>query len=295
MDQKRETSIEINLGFIGKELFKYKYFIISVSIVFSLAGVFYSLSLPNSYKSKALLSVPKESSNPSFGSLAANITGLPGVSSLLNSSVNANAEEAYEIFRSTNFLTTFIEKYSLDKYIIAGESVESGKVIFNENYNPETNSWKSGSKPSSQTVLREFLDNHLSFDEDLERGFLTISIEYISPELSKFWVEQMVIDINNTLKNRDVRETEASIQFLESKLKEIKDINAANVFSSLLQEEYKKLMLANSSEEYFFKTIDPPFISEYKSSPSRAIICFFFLFSGLSLSSIIIILRKTMS
>ena len=115
------------------------------------------------------------------------------------------------------------------------------RIIFNENYNPETNSWKSGSKPSSQTVLREFLDNHLSFDEDLERGFLTISIEYISPELSKFWVEQMVIDINNTLKNRDVRETEASIQFLESKLKEIKDINAANVFSSLLQEEYKKL------------------------------------------------------
>ena len=93
-------------------------------------------------------------------------------------------------------------KYSLDKYIIAGESVESGKVIFNENYNPQTNSWKSGSKPSSQTVLREFLDNHLSFDEDLERGFLTISIEYISPELSKFWVEQMVIDINNTLKNK---------------------------------------------------------------------------------------------
>ena len=60
MDKKKETSIEINLGFIGKELFKYKYFIISVSILFSLAGVFYSLSLPNSYKSKALLSVPKE-------------------------------------------------------------------------------------------------------------------------------------------------------------------------------------------------------------------------------------------
>ena len=62
------------------------------------------------------------------------ILPLPG-DSLLNSSVNANAEEAYEIFRSTNFLTIFIEKYSLDKYIIAGESVESGKVIFNENYN----------------------------------------------------------------------------------------------------------------------------------------------------------------
>ena len=77
---------------------------------------------------------------------------------------------------------------------------------------------KSGSKPSSQTVLREFLDNHLSFDEDLE-GFLTISIEYISPELSKFWVEQMVIDINNTLKNRDVRETEAPIQFLNQNSK----------------------------------------------------------------------------
>ena len=256
-------------------------------------GVFYSLSLPNSYKSKALLSVPKEGTNSGIGSLAASITGLPGVSSFLNSSVNANAEEAYEVFRSTNFLITFIERYGLGKYIIAGERVEFGKVIFNDKYNPETDSWKNGFKPSSQTVLREFLDNHLAFDEDLERGFLTVSVEYISPELSKFWVEQMVVDINNALKNRDVAETEASIEFLDSKLEEIKDINAANVFSALLQEEYKKLMLANSSEEYFFKTIDPPFISEYKSSPSRAIICFFFLFSGLSLSSIIIILRKT--
>ena len=46
-----------------------------------------------------------------------------------------------------------------------------------------------------------------------------------------------------------------------------------------LTEEYKKIMLANSSDEYFFETIDPPIVAEKKSSPARSIICIFFLYN----------------
>ena len=89
---KKETSIEINLGFIGKELFNTNILLFQSQFYFPWQEFFIHL-VSQIVINPALLSVPKEGLNPSIGSLAANITGLPGVSSLLNSSVNANERQ----------------------------------------------------------------------------------------------------------------------------------------------------------------------------------------------------------
>ena len=289
-----DSFITLNLGKIPNLIISFRYFVFSITAIFSVIGITYSLSIPNSYKSEVLLSVVSQKTSASSG--LAGISGLPGVSSMLGGvGADANIEEAVEILNSQLFLYAFIEKYGLDKFIIAGEAFEANAVIFNKEYISNNGEWIKGFKPSTETVFREFKTHHLVIKEDIDRGFVTISVEYLSPILSHDWVSKMVVDINNTLRKRDVKKAEASIIFLEDKLNETSNSGMTQVFYSMLQEQYKTVMLANSSDEYFFSVIDPPFISEYKSSPSRSMICIFFFFSGFLLALILIILKEPLN
>jgi len=53
------------------------------------------------------------------------------------------------------------------------------------------------------------------------------------------------------------------------------------VFSQLIEEQTKTMMLAEVRSEYVFTTLDPAVIPEDKSSPKRGAIVFVGLFVGL--------------
>ena len=185
--------------------------------------------------------------------------------------------------------------FGLDKYIIAGEDYKNNSIIFDKKFIDQDGEWVKKNKPSTETVLREFKTYHLEIKDDIDKGFVILSIEYLSPVLAYEWVNRMVSDINNTLRERDVTKAEASINYLETKLSETKITGLTEVFSSLLEEQYKTVMLANSTENYFFDVIDPAFISEYKSSPSRSIICVFFFITGFLFALIILFLKEPLN
>lgn len=290
----KDSVVTLDLGKIPNLIISFRYFILSILIIFSTAGVLFALSLPNSYKSEVLLSAVSQKTRSAIG--LGSISGLPGVSSLLGgNAANANIEEAVEILNSQLFLSNFIEKYGLDKYIIAGEDYQNASIVFNKKFINQNGQWVPNNKPSTETVLREFKTNHLEIKEDIDKGFLILSIEYLSPVLAYEWVNAMVSDINDFLRERDVKKAEASISYLETKLSETKITGLTEVFSSLLEEQYKTVMLANSSENYFFDVIDPAFISEYKSSPSRSIICIFFFMTGFLVALILLFLKEPLN
>lgn len=288
INNNEDSVLTINFGTIYKELLSFKYFIIGFTSLISIIGVIYSLSIENKYKSSVLLAVPIQSPNSSF-QLANGLNQLPGVNNILGG-VNPSAEIAYERISSRDFLSSFIDKYDLTKYILAGEKYKDRIIIFDDTYNESLDKWKDD-KPSIQSALREFLDKNIEFKKDFERGFLEVSIEYLSPELSKQWLENLVKDINENIKEKDLTKSQNSVIFLENKLEEVNDVNIDRLLSRLLEEEYKKIMLANSSDEYFFETIDPPIVAEKKSSPARSIICIFFFLIGSTLSILLVLFK----
>jgi uncharacterized protein involved in exopolysaccharide biosynthesis len=56
---------------------------------------------------------------------------------------------------------------------------------------------------------------------------------------------------------------------------------------TLIETEIKKVMIAQGSEEYAFKVIDPARVAEEKSSPRRALITLVGAFAGLMLGIVI--------
>ena len=61
--------------------------------------------------------------------------------------------------------------------------------------------------------------------------------------------------------------------------------------NKLIDLELKKKMMANVKKDYLLKIIDPPFVPEEKSRPSRALICILGFILGIFISITFIFLN----
>jgi LPS O-antigen subunit length determinant protein (WzzB/FepE family) len=90
--------------------------------------------------------------------------------------------------------------------------------------------------------------------------------------VAKEWAEKLVHDINEHMREQDVKEAEARIAYLEGKLQETNIAGMQQVFYQLIESETRTVMLANAQDEYIFKTVDPAVVPQEKSEPKRALI-----------------------
>jgi capsular polysaccharide biosynthesis protein len=128
----------------------------------------------------------------------------------------------------------------------------------------------------------------LDISESNKNSFVSISIKHLSPYIAKDWLNIIIFNINESMREEDKKNANKAITFLSeaSSSTNIKTILDKN--SLLLENQIQNLMLASSNESYIFKSLDPPFIPEKKSSPARAIICITGFFIGLFCSLVFI-------
>ena len=117
------------------------------------------------------------------------------------------------------------------------------------------------------------MTNIIGVTEDNETGFVTVSIEHISPLIAYEWVTWLVDDLNREMMLEATAEAQQSIDYLTDQLEKTQVVALEQVFYTLIEEQMKTIMLASSRNEYLFKTIDPAIVSERKSGPNRALIC----------------------
>lgn len=287
---------EVSLKDIIKVCFSGLPLIIFLTIIFSISSVFYSLSLPNLYTSQVTLIANDTNSMNAMPS------GMGGLASLAGVSVAPSqnkSNEALAILESKKFLSSFIEKNNITPEILASNGWDSAnnKIIYDSNiYDEKNKKWVrpanklQSSNPSLLEAQEVFLKDNLSIIYDQQTGFVIISLEYFSPYLAKEWLELIVMFLNKELKNYEVDKAEKSILYLENLLTSTRNKELASIFNNLIGKETKTIMLASSREEYFFRTLDPAFLPEKKSKPSRAIICVIGAIAGFSLSLFLIFL-----
>ena len=102
--------------------------------------------------------------------------------------------------------------------------------------------------------------------------FVLMTIEHISPTQARDWLELMVVDLNQNLSQRDVREARESISYLREQIKNTKVEDIKQLFYRMIESQTSKAMLAEVRPEYAFRVIDPPVAPELKHYPKRAFI-----------------------
>ncbi|TNC80751.1 MAG: LPS O-antigen length regulator [Oleiphilus sp.] len=304
MDQKNQVpqapcDDEIDLLELWRALWHGKWIIIVFTAAFSIASVFYAMSLPNMYKSTAVLA-PAESSSSGLNQLAGQFGGLASLAGINIGGGSSNkTAEALEILQSWAFIEEFIQEQNIAPQVFAakGWNPDTNELVYdNETFDPKTQVWTreppegKQAAPSSWELFEKF-GEYMSVSEDKVSGFTSISIEHYSPEIAKLWVDALVKKINTKLQVRDSKEAETNVAFLKQQIEQTPLASMQSVFYDLIEEQTKTLMLAKGSAEYVFKTVSQSRVAEQKSNPKRALICIFGAMLGSLLGCIIALVR----
>ena len=272
---------EIDITEIFKILWLGKLPIISITAFFSVIVVIYSLSLPNIYKSKALLSgVNQDDVTTAYRSYSS-LAGLAGINLQPQSSDN-NTLKAIDKIQSLSFFKDNILPNIFLPDLMALKSWNSSSntiSYYDDIYNKDNKQWvreveyPKTQMPSAQESFEVFKNNHLQISEDIETGFITVAVRHQSPYIAKEWTALIVKEVNNFFRIKDKIEAQAAVDYLNKQIAKTTLTEIKVVIAELLQQKTQQLTLSEVSDFYVFEYIDPPAVMEQKSEPSRAIIC----------------------
>ncbi len=291
---------EIDLRELFAVIWQGKWLIIAITTLFAVASVFYAINQPNIYKSEALLAPAEQEGGGGLSALAGQFGGLASLAGVnLGGGSSNKAQLAIEVLKSRQFTSDFIQKHNILPDLMAAKTwnMQTNTIVYdNEIYDAENNKWVREvkapfePKPSMQEAYKEF-SKIISASTDKETGMVKISIEHVSPYVAQQWVDWLIKDINQTMKQRDVLEALKSTDFLTQQLEQTKIADIRAVLYKLVEEQTKTIMFAKVRDEYVFKTIDAALVPEEKFKPKRALIAILGTMLGGMLSVMIVLIR----
>ncbi|EHR6711106.1 Wzz/FepE/Etk N-terminal domain-containing protein [Vibrio parahaemolyticus] len=292
---------EIDLRELFAAFLKEKWIIIAVTFVFAVGTVLYALSLPNIYKSDALLAPAESSNGGGLSKMAGQLGGLAALAGVnLGAGESSQTDLAVQVMKSRQFVEAFINKYDLLVPLMAAKDwdLANNKLIVDEElYNPSTGEWLRepdglrGATPTAQEAFEVFSKEVMSISQDKESGLYTVSVKYYSPYIAQQWVNWLIEDINKVMRERTIAETSQNLTYLNAQLQKTAVADMQSTFYKLIEEQTKSLMLAEVQEEFIFKVVDPAVIPELKDGPKRALICVLGTLLGGMLGVAIVLVR----
>jgi capsule polysaccharide export protein KpsE/RkpR len=246
---------EIDIGELLRVLWEGKYQVILGLLISAALAVSYALDLPDRYTSESLLA-PRSNGGPggALGQLTSQYAGLAGLAGIsMGSGTQDQATIALEMLKSRKFFGDYLyESILVDLMASEGWDRPTNTVLINESvFDSSEGTWLGTggpsleAKPSLQEAHASFLGGHLSLNEDSNTGFITLKVTHYSPEVAQKWSELIIQSINEAVRSRDVNEAENSISFLQAQRLKTNLVSMTQVFSELIEEKTKTVMLAN--------------------------------------------------
>ena len=268
-------------------IWKRKYFVLKILSLFFILSVVLAIFTPNIYSSKALLAPAnlEDSLSAKLGEFSS-LSGFSGLS-LLGENADPSVEAVQRVI-SYDFFNDYVlpniqleNLFAVKKWIPESNTIEYKARI----YDAKTKKWVRDvkfpfqPKPSSQEAY-EVYEEIINISQDRRTSFVSISIEHQSPHIAKKWLDLIISNINESMREEDKENASNAIIFLNETSKTTNNNQLKEAIAILLEDQMQDLMLASAHKDYVFKTIDSPLAPEEESSPNRFIIVFIGLFIG---------------
>ena len=292
---------EIDLKELFTVLWGGKWLIVSVTSIFSIIAIIYSLSLPNVYQSRAILSPVGDSGGGGLNQVMKNYGGLASLAGVNLSSADAssNSVKALEKLNTLSFFENNIMPNIFLPDLMAFDAwdASNNKIIYNTDiYDFDSQTWTRDYEyprtqtPSAQESFNIFA-GHFQASKDIDTGFVTISVKHESPFVAQAWTELIIDQLNYFFRAKDKLEAQAAMDYLNIQMTQTSFSEIKMVIAQLLQQKMQQLALVEASDFYVFDYIDPPAVMETKSEPVRSVICIIGAFLGGILGCLIVIIR----
>ena len=282
---------EIDLRELFHVLWDKIFYIGAITSIFSLISIIYALMLPNIYQSQAVM-MPMEANQGMSGMLGqySGMASLAGIS--LPSESGSKAQEAIARIQSFEFFSnSFLPHIKLENLMAVKKWNQASNTLTYDAsaFNSESGQWVRKVKPptstipSSQKAYKQY-QAIMSVSEDKKTSFVTLSVEHKSPVIAQQWVEIMMDQIDQVMRDQDRQTALQSIAYLNSLAPTVNYEEISKALASLQQEQMKRLMMVEANENYIFKVLDSPIVPEMKVKPQRSLIVILGTMLGMMLS-----------
>ena len=284
---------EIDLGELFHVLWDKIFYIGAITSIFSLISIIYALMLPNIYQSKATLMAVEQSSGMS-GMIGrySGMASLAGIS--LDSKSGSKDQEAIARIKSFEFFSNnFLPNMKLENLMAVKKWNQASNTLtyYAGDFNSESRQWLRKAKPprsnipTSQEAYEEFVEI-MSVNKDKKTNLVTLMVEHKSPFIAQQWVEIMINQIDQVMRDQDRQTATKSIEYLNSLAPTVINEDIKKALSALQQEQMKRLMMVEANDNYVFKVLDSPIAAELKSKPRRSLIVIWGTILGMVLSAL---------
>jgi LPS O-antigen subunit length determinant protein (WzzB/FepE family) len=234
--------------------------IVGITILCTVLAVAYALYLPDVFKAETILA-PAQEDESGARSLLDKFGGLVAIAGVQEKDTSFMIR-VFGTLNSSQFIRTFITKFNLLP------------SLFYDQWDKSNDTWLLKGKSEIPTLDdgRKLFQSMLSIDEDPKTGLTSISFEWQQPNLATNWVNNLVKELNQALRQRAIDDSNKKVGFLEKELANTTLEDMRKVLYSLLESEKQKAMLANVNEDYAFEVIDPATVSKVPEKPKRKLI-----------------------
>jgi len=137
------------------------------------------------------------------------------------------------------------------------------------NLNSEPTEASNFSRPPFMVAYRKFRS---SFEIFPNVEIVTFSFRHHSPETAFNFLNWIVQDSNNFIRDYDVDKANKTIKFLNSTLVQTNNLELQKLISALIQKEIQTLALSEKTEYFAFEIVDSVYIPEDRIFPKRTLI-----------------------
>lgn len=261
VEQIAEPTDKIDLLVLWRVLWRYRYLIAATTFVFGGIALVLALTAIPVYHAETAISEVSDQKRNSTAAIANQIGGLANLVGVNLAGASGASQEAQALLKSRRLAELFIVRNNLMSQLYP----------------------KVAKPPSLWRGVRKFRDNILIIRDDKRNGLTAVGINWIDPLLAARWSNEFVAMANDELRQRAMRESQASIDYLNGQIARTTNLDLQKVMYGLIQNETKTLVLANSRAEYAFTVIDPAVPPEERFSPQRRIM----LMLGLALGGLL--------
>ena len=292
-DQFNNYDDDIDLSEVFNVLWDKIFYVGAITSIFSLISIIVALMLPNIYQSKATLMAVEQSSGMSgMVGQYSGMARLAGIS--LESKSSSKDQEAIARIKSFEFFSNnFLPNIKLENLMAVKKWTQASNTLTYDtsDFNSESRQWVRKAKPprskipTSQEAFEEFIEI-MSVSKDKKTLLVTLSVKHKSPFIAQQWVEILIDQIDQVMRDQDRRTATKSIEYLNSIAPTVNYEDIKKALSALQQEQMKRLMMVEANDNYIFKVLDSPIAPELKSQPKRSLIVILGTILGMMLSAL---------
>ena len=297
-EKMKEQSFEdeIDLLVLFKAIWEKRIFIIISTAVISLASIIYALSLTNYYTSESILNI-RDSQDSSMVNNSFGLTSMVGLN--LFGQTNEDASEIIELIQSREFVKRLIGFEDVLPSLLAIESYDSSskKLIFDsEVYDSKSKKWIRNIN-QNQLSKPSYLEAHRAYSEMLDvsidkvSGLISLRFEHVSPIFAQKILSLIIQEANNFNREMDIKNTNLALSHFEKELSKTSLLEMKESINQLIETQLETRMMASIYDDYVLVSIEPPFVPDRRSKPSRSFIVIFSTLIGGLMSLLYVVIR----